>query len=191
MTVTNAGAVPLAVGGLAFEGADADDFLVGSTDCVPVLASGATRSVQVRFVPRAAGAAGAPGPQGPAGAAGPQGPSGPAGRDARLVLVVYRAAASKRSGKLPVRYALTGRADVTLKVRPPKGKTVTVAKARGKAGINTISWNGKLKGKKARKGTYRLTVTAKAGGRTRSTTMKVKLRWRRSRYRAQPLESPP
>ena len=85
------------------------------------------------------------------------------------MLVAYQATATV--AKATVRYALTGAADVTLKVKPPKGAAVTVGKAKGKAGINRISWNRKLKGRKAGKGTYKLTITATAGGRSVASTV--------------------
>ena len=67
---------------------------------------------------------------------------------------------------------------LTLKVKPPKGAAVTVAngKGKGKAGINRISWNRKLKGKKAPKGTYKLTINATAAGKSVSSTLSVKLK---------------
>ncbi len=79
-------------------------------------------------------------------------------------------------GRLRRRDAGTGPADITLKVKPPKGAAATVAKAKGKGktGINRISWNRKLKGRKAGKGSYRLTITATAGGKTVSSTLAVK-----------------
>ncbi len=126
---------------------------------------------------------GLPGPTGPTGAAGligpvgpvgQMGPTGPAGKNGQLVLVAYQAKA--RSSKVTVRYALTGPAGITLKVKPPKGATVTAATARGHAGINAISWNRKIKRKKAGKGTYKLTVTAKAEGRTASSSLKITLK---------------
>jgi hypothetical protein len=125
----------------------------------------------------ATGPAGPIGPAGPAGSVGPLGPTGPAGvpgQDGRLVLVAYQAGVATR--RVTVRYALTGPAGVTLRVKPPRGATVTVAKADGKAGINTIRWNRRIKGRRAARGTYRLTVTASAGGRTASSSLVVRLR---------------
>ena len=113
-------------------------------------------------------------PQGPKGDTGAQGLPGPAGKDGQFVLVAYQATAS--ASKVTVRYALTGPAAITLKVKPRKGAEATVAKANGKAGINQISWNRKLKSKKASKGTYKLTITATAAGRTVSSTVSVKLK---------------
>ena len=51
-----------------------------------------------------------------------------------------------------------------------------MAKAKGKAGINRVSWNRRIKGRKRRRGTYKLTITATAGGRTVSSTLTVRLR---------------
>ena len=196
VSITNIGEVPLVVTGLVFEGANPDDFLLGSTDCVSQVAADTTCTLGLRFAPQASGTrtatlrvrtsigdrtidltgTGGALPQGPSGtaAAGLQGIPGPAGKDGQLVLVAYQATAS--AAKATARYALTGPADITLKVKPPKGAAVTVAKAKGKAGINQISWNRKLKGKKAPKGTYKLTITATAGGKSVSSTVTVRLR---------------
>ena len=169
VSITNIGEVPLVVTGLVFEGANPEDFLLGSTDCVSQVAADTTCTLGLRFAPQAGGTrtatlrvrtslgdrtidltgTGGALPQGPSGtaAAGLQGLPGPAGKDGQLVLVAYQATAS--AAKATVRYALTGAADITLKVKPPKGAAVTVGKAKGKAGINQISWNRKLKGRKA------------------------------------------
>src|SRR5207237_203225 len=73
-----------------------------------------------------------------------------------------------------VRYALTGPAAVTLTVTPlgvgrsrrarASARAVTVAHASGRAGVNKIAWNRKLRGKPAPRGRYRLAVIASAGG---------------------------
>lgn len=202
VTITNIGQVPLVVTGLVFEGANPEDFLLGSTDCVSQVAADTTCTLGLRFAPQATGTRtatlrvrtsigdrtidltgnGGELPQGPKGdpgsagtaAAAVQGLPGPAGKDGQLVLVAYQATAT--GAKATVRYALTGAADITLKVKPPKGSAATVARARGRAGINSIAWNRKLKGRKAPKGTYKLTITATAGGRTASSTVSLKLR---------------
>lgn len=198
VSITNAGDVPLVVTGLLFEGANPQDFLLGSTDCVSQVAGDTTCTLGLRFAPQASGAraatlrvktsigdrtidlsgVGGEVPQAPTGAAGtttaPQGLPAPSGKDGQLVLVAYQATASR--AKATVRYALTGPADVTLKVKPPKGAAATVAKAKGRAGINQVSWNRKLKGRKAGKGTYKLTITATAGGKTVSSTLTIRLK---------------
>ncbi len=197
VTLTNVGVAPLSITGLVFEGAHPEDFLLSWTDCAGSVAVGASCRLIFRFAPSAAGARTAAlsvktsigertidlsgsggelpqGPKGDAGAAGAPGLPGPAGKDGQRVLVAYQATAS--ASRATVRYALTGAANITLKVKPPKGATSTVAKAKGKAGINQISWNRKIKGKKAAKGTYKLTITATAGGKTVSSTLSVKLK---------------
>ncbi len=121
-----------------------------------------------------AGPAGPLGPAGPAGLAGPGGPQGPAGRDGALVLVAYQASISTRS--VAVRYALTAPAAITLKVTTPTKRTVTVATTAGRAGTNVVRWNRQIKGKRAPRGTYKLSVSATAGGSTVTSTRTVRLR---------------
>lgn len=150
-----------------------------SADTVPLSGTGGTLPQGPKGDTGNTGNTGPQGPIGPAGATGATGPigstgaTGSAGKDGQIALVAYQATA--RSSKVTVRYALTGPADITLKVKPPKGRTTTVAKAKGRAGINKISWNRKLGGKKAGKGTYKLSITATAGGRTASSSLTIKL----------------
>lgn len=108
---------------------------------------------------------------------GPVGPLGPAGRDGRdgqLVLVAYQTSISAK--KVTVRYALTGPAKITLTVTAPKSRSVKVATATGKAGLNAISWNRRLHGKPANKGIYKLKLTGTADGRTARSTINASLR---------------
>ena len=92
MTVTNTGLGPLVVTGLTFAGADPQDYLVTSNECLGPIASGAICVVGVAFAPQAQGASSATlqiasnDPNGPAsvslsGTGGqlPQGPRGPTG----------------------------------------------------------------------------------------------------------------
>lgn len=124
--------------------------------------------------------AGATGATGPAGAAGPQGPAGTPGApgapgaDGELVLVAYKAGRTAR--RVAVNFALTGPAAISLYVTPPKGKRVRIARSTGHAGINRISWNRRLGGKRAKAGKYRLTVVARVGGDTASSALSVRLR---------------
>ena len=118
VTVTNTGGSPLTVTGLAFTGADAGDFLIGSSTCGGALASGESCALTVRFAPEGAGArsavlqiigdqSGSPstvtltgtggslptgpqGPPGPRGATGPRGPRGAAGPRGRVQLTICR-----------------------------------------------------------------------------------------------------
>ena len=124
--------------------------------------------------------AGPTGPQGPTGLTGLQGPTGPAGsadpaaqRPLKLVLVAFTATA--RHGHVTLRYALTGSASLTLSVKPPRGKSLTVAHGKGRAGVGQISWNGKLRGLRARHGVYTLTLTATAGAQRVASSRRVRL----------------
>lgn len=129
---------------------------------------------QQPLVPGLPGPIGPAGPQGSPGPIGPVGPAGPAGTDARVVVVAFRVRVSAR--RVTVSYALTGPCAIKLTATRGKGKAVTVATAEGKAGLNTIVWNRKLAGKRAKPGTYRLKVTATAGGRTVASVISVRLR---------------
>jgi hypothetical protein len=108
VTITNTGISPLTVTGVVFAGADAGDFLIGSSSCGGPVLAGQSCAVTVRFVPEAQGSrsaslqiisndatspttvaligsggslpGGPPGATGPAGLAGPPGPAGAPGR---------------------------------------------------------------------------------------------------------------
>jgi len=56
VTVTNTGNAPLTISGLTFAGADANDFLVGSSSCGGSVAPSASCQLTVRFSPSASGA---------------------------------------------------------------------------------------------------------------------------------------
>ena len=74
------------------------------------------------------------------------------------MLFAFQARALAR--RVTVRYVLTHAAQVTLQVKPPRGRARTVARGRGRAGLNTIAWNRRLNGRRAPRGLYRLTVIA-------------------------------
>jgi hypothetical protein len=60
----------------------------------------------------------------------------------------------------------------------PAAKLIVIAfraSASRRAGVGKLTWNRKLHGKRAKPGTYRLTVTATSGGKTTSSTLPVKL----------------
>ena len=117
------------------------------------------------------------GPRGPAGPAGPTGPTGPTGAPGpagHLVVVAFQASVTK--ARVTISFALTDPAQVSLSVSPPKGRAATVAKTMGVRGVNRISWNRKLSGKRAKKGLYRLTLLASSSGSRASTTSKVALK---------------
>jgi hypothetical protein len=117
------------------------------------------------------------GPQGatgPQGTTGPQGPAGPAGPRGALVLVAFQARVSRK--RVVVSYALTGPADITLRVARKGGRLRSVARKRGRAGVNRVTWNRKLAGKRAKPGTYRLIITATANNKKATSTLRVRLR---------------
>lgn len=119
------------------------------------------------------GAIGPVGPTGPTGPTGPQGETGPTGPAAQLVLAATRA---KRSTKeVRVGYTLDLPANVVLSVTAKGEKAIKVTAKKGKAGLNTITWNRKLKGKAAANGSYKLTLSASAGGKTLTKNISLTL----------------
>lgn len=122
------------------------------------------------------GGDGPTGPQGNTGATGPAGPTGPAGAAAAAPKLVLTATKATKSAKqISVRYTLNEAANVTLSVGAPHKRPVAVSTKKARAGLDTITWNRKLKGKKAGKGRYTLTLTAIVGGRTLSKNVNVTL----------------
>jgi hypothetical protein len=80
------------------------------------------------------------------------------------------------SGKgLRLRYTLTTRATLTLEVRPANGRMQRLALGTRKAGTGTVTWNGRLRGKRVA-GRYTLVLVAKAGAVTKRTSVKVTVR---------------
>ena len=51
-----------------------------------------------------------------------------------------------------------------------------VVRNRGKAGLNRLTWNRKLAGKRAAPGAYRLLVTATANNTKATSTLRIQLR---------------
>ena len=195
VALTNSSPDALVITGLVFEGANAEDFTLGLTDCLPQIAATTTCTLRLQFAPQSIGArtgklrvrtnlgdrtidlsgTGGQAAVRPCGRKPPGCRTRPRRPQGRLVIVADRA--TVRGSRVTVRYTLTGPATVTLKVKPPKGAAATVAKGKGKAGINQISWKRKLlKGKKAPRGAYKLTITATAGGKSVSSTLSVKLK---------------
>ena len=114
-----------------------------------------------------AGSDGAQGPQGPAGSGGAQGPAGPQGPPAfKLVLAaVDGTVKAKRGKRVTFRYVSTLDATVRLDVVRGKKRVAQVV-GRARSGSNKISWNGKLKGKPAAAGLYKLNLLAANGKQT-------------------------
>jgi hypothetical protein len=78
--------------------------------------------------------------------------------------------------RVTVRYVLTFASAVQLKVKPAGRAALTVARTDAAAGFGKLSWNRRLKGKRAPKGTYRLTVVGTSGGVTKQSALSVRLR---------------
>jgi Ca2+-binding RTX toxin-like protein len=119
------------------------------------------------------------GQTGPVVAAGPPGAAGAAAAAAPppFVLVAVDRRLTGKSGKrVAFRYVSTLAGAATLVVR--KGsKPITEIRATTKPGVNTIAWNGKQGKRRARKGSYTLTLAVvSVEGQTKTAKVAVKLR---------------
>jgi hypothetical protein len=88
--------------------------------------------------------------------------------------VAFQARVSAK--RVVVSYALTGPADITLGVVRKGGQARIVAHKRGRAGVNRVTWNRKLAGKRPKPGAYRLVVSATANGKKATSTLRIRLR---------------
>jgi hypothetical protein len=137
--------------------------------------------------PGDAGAAGEPGTagaNGAQGATGAQGLPGAPGRDGangavvtvdRLYVASFLDSLTARRGRAVVlRYVSTSTARVVLQVF--KGsRRVAAVPGRAKAGLNSIRWKGKIGGRAAPAGTYRLVLRATSGAQVASDRASIRL----------------
>ena len=126
-----------------------------------------------------AGQDGAPGQDGTDGAAGQDGAPGAPGSVVtvdRLFIASYLDSLTGRRGKpVILRYVSTTSAQVMLEVfRGARRVSATVASAR--PGKNAIRWNGKVDGKKAPRGLYKLRLTATSGDQVAKDRATIRLR---------------
>jgi hypothetical protein len=91
-----------------------------------------------------------------------------------LVLVAFQAHVSRN--RVVVNYVLTRAAGITLSVVGTGRRPVSVTRTSGRAGLNHVTWNRKLVGKRATVGTYRLVVTATANTKTVTSSVLIRLR---------------
>ena len=94
-------------------------------------------------------------------------------RSVANVTVAFQVCVSPK--RVVVSYALTGPADITLRVARTGGRLRSVARKRGRAGVNRVTWNRKLAGKRAKSGAYRLVVTATANNKKATSTLRIRL----------------
>jgi trimeric autotransporter adhesin len=83
--------------------------------------------------------------------------------------------ATVAASSVTVRYVLSLPAAITLSVARSGGSPTVVARATGKPGWALAAWNRQLGGAPAGRGTYRLTVTATVGGKTLTSSLRVRL----------------
>jgi hypothetical protein len=76
-----------------------------------------------------------------------------------------------------VRFVITGAADVALQVKRGRAAARTVARKKvTRAGLQSLTWNGKIGRRNAPRGLYTLTVQATKNGTTTSSRLRVRLR---------------
>jgi hypothetical protein len=191
LTITNHSINPTSIQSIIDLTGDIGDFVLASR-CTTPLAEGETCLMNFRFFPSALGARAAHVTIAATGTvddfsadltgtaipfptiAGPQGPPGPAGPAAfKLIVAPVNAKLRAKAGrKVTFSYVSTLDAKATLDV--VKGSK-RVARVRGsaKTGTNRIRWNGKVGGKAASAGRYKLRLTAVNG--TQKATASAKL----------------
>ena len=130
---------------------------------------------------------GQPDPQGPTGAIGAGGTAGTTGATgatgtsgtstARIVVESVNPALKARAGaRVRFAYVSTAAGTSTLTVRSGKTTIATIT-GRAKIGHNALRWNGRVQGKAAKPGTYRLVLkVAGPDGRVATTSSDLVLR---------------
>jgi Glycine rich protein/HYDIN/CFA65/VesB-like, Ig-like domain len=200
VTVSNTGSAPLVVNGTSLGGSGAADYVLDN-QCTQPVAPSASCAIGVRFAPTTTGARSASltistnAPAQPAavtlqgtGAAPITGAppvtgtvpvtgsgTGTVTVTPAPVLVLVAFGPSVAHGRVKLRYVLTTAAAITLSVAPEHGKAIAVTRTHGLAGVDQLSWNGKLKGKRAKPGRYRLIVSATSNGIRRSSSVTITL----------------
>ena len=168
---------------LGYAGPDSFQYRATSTcGAASCQASAVTFDLQVlnpqQGLPGPTGADGAPGavgPAGPAGAAGPAGSSSVLTQD-RLFIASFLDSLKVRRGRaVTLRYISTASARTVLEVFKGTRRVAAVA-GNARPGKNAIRWNGKVAGKKAARGTYKLRLMATAGAQVARDSATVRLR---------------
>jgi hypothetical protein len=200
VTVSNTGSAPLVVNGTSLGGSGAADYVIDN-QCTQPVAPSATCAIGVRFAPTTTGPSSAsltistnaptqPSPVALHGTGAPPitgtapvtgtvpvtgGGTGTATGTPAPVLVLFAFGPSVGHGRVKLHYVLTTAATLTLSVTPAHGRSITVTSKHGHAGVSQLTWNGKLTGKRAKHGRYKLTVTAISNGIRRSSSVSVML----------------
>jgi hypothetical protein len=122
-----------------------------------------------------------PGPAGPQGVAGPAGTPGAGGGVgatgplALQVLLAKERQSSKAGRSVRVRFVTTAPASARLTV-VRAGRTVATVGKRVQAGASSITWSGRSRGRKAKKGRYQLVLSVAGGGQRASAEAPLRLR---------------
>ncbi len=115
---------------------------------------------------------------GPAGQAGPQGEAA-----TKLFLAVASPRVSARAGsRVKLNYVATVGADVTLEVRRG-ARVIATIQGTAQEGRNSITWNGKVRRKPAKPGSYILALSARSSdGQQASDSAKLRVAKRKRRH---------
>jgi hypothetical protein len=142
-------------------GAGSWPVLASASDPAGNVGSAAQTLVITIPIPAAPGAPGKPGATGQSGGTGSTGLTGSTGGGARLIGSLPPATFKAAQGK-PVRvsFVLKARSKVTLTVLRGKKVVAKLSKTFGKAGRVALTWNGKINGKPAPRGTYHVVIRA-------------------------------
>jgi len=123
------------------------------------------------------GAPGAPGAPGAQGIQGPEGSQGPAGNVAPTAVVIRENAVAATAGGSTKAHYISTSAGTGIVVIKRNGKVRTRFRTPILAGAHTVSWNGRIKGRRAAAGTYTMTLTMTGtDGRTSSSRTRVTIR---------------
>jgi hypothetical protein len=124
-----------------------------------------------------AGGTGQTGGTGKTGGAGQTGANGSTGADSRLLVWLTASSYKTTHGKrVTMTYILNGRAKVTVTVLHGKRVVATLSTKLRNSGRSRLTWNGKIKGKFAPAGSYKITLRAVSptGASARDTaTMRI------------------
>jgi hypothetical protein len=135
--------------------------VVSLTDLAGNVGSARQALTIATHAPSASGGTGQTGGTGQAGGTGQTGSSGSTGAGSRLMMWLSAVSFRASRGKpMQVSFVLSGPAKVTLTVSRGKRVVAKLSTMRPKAGRGSLTWNGKIKGKLAPRGSYNVMVRA-------------------------------
>lgn len=125
-------------------------------------ADGSTGGAGATGAAGATGTPGLPGAPGSIGGTGPTGATGLTGTAATRLMVWLSSASLKTARGKPVKvsFVLNGPAKVTLTVMRGRKVVATRTTTRRAAGRGALTWNGRIRGRRAPRGTYKIRLRA-------------------------------